>query len=491
MITPRIDIVNISKSFPGVKALKNVSLSVVPGEVHALCGENGAGKSTLMNIVSGNLRTDEGQIFLNGDPLVCNGPRDALRAGIAVVFQHLSLADEVSVAENIFVNQQPVNRFGWIDFLMLNQRTSALLKELNIQLDPTSIVATLSPAQRQMVEIAKALAKNPQVLILDEPTASLTDDSIHVLFEIITRLKKRGTSVIYISHRLAEIFLIADRVSVLKDGEFRGTYQRAELSRADLIQRMVGRDIEPLQRATANRGEVVLEVKDISSATFRNVSFKIHKGEIVGMAGLIGAGRTEIARAIFGIDSFDAGEVRLHGKVLKADHPIDAINNGIGYVPEDRKRLGLFQGMTVTDNIVVSRLEKKSGDLVTGQTDKSKVAGDYRVKLNIIMSSLDQLTINLSGGNQQKVLLAKWLATAPAVLIIDEPTHGVDVGAKQEIYSILTDLAKSGLTLLVISSELPELLTLCDRILVVRKGEISGELPANEATEERILSLAM
>ncbi|MEJ1240982.1 sugar ABC transporter ATP-binding protein [Chryseolinea sp. T2] len=491
MIIPRIDIADISKSFPGVKALKHVSLSVAAGEVHALCGENGAGKSTLMNILSGNLQPDEGQIFLNGNAFVSNGPRDALRAGIAVVFQHLSLAEEVSVAENIFVNQQPVNRFGLIDHALLNKNSRILLEELNIELDPSSIVGSLSPAQRQMVEIAKALAKDPQVLILDEPTASLTDESIRVLFEIIVRLKKRGTSVIYISHRLAEIFEIADRVSVLKDGEFKGTFPRKGLSREELIQRMVGREIKTVPRTRDESGEVILDVAGLSSHKFSNISFSLRSGEIVGMAGLIGAGRTEIARAIFGIDNYNEGEVRLRGKAIKLSHPIDAIRHGIGYVTEDRKKLGLFQEMTVTDNIAVSKAESTTESNFVDKYAALRLASDYRTRLSIATSSLDQLTVSLSGGNQQKVLLAKWLATSPEVLIIDEPTHGVDVGAKQEIYNILTDLARNGLALIVISSELPELLSLCDRILVVRRGEISGVLSAGEATEEMILSLAM
>jgi ABC-type sugar transport system ATPase subunit len=491
MTASRIDIVNISKSFPGVRALKHVSLSVAAGEVHALCGENGAGKSTLMNVLSGNLQPEEGEILLNGRVLNSGGPRDALRAGIAVVFQHLSLADEVSVAENIFVNQQPVNRFGLIDYPALNLRTAALLRELNIALDPTSIVANLSPGQRQMVEIAKALSRDPQVLILDEPTASLTDDSIKVLFAIIRKLKDKDTSVIYISHRLPEIFQIADRVSVLKDGEYKGTFEKKSISREELIQRMVGREVKPLQHASDHRGEVVLEVKQLTSDRFSNVSFEMYKGEILGMAGLVGAGRTEIARAIFGADEFSNGEVRLHGKALKLNHPIDAIKQGIGYVPEDRKKLGLFQRMNIADNIVVAERERQPGSQFIDVANTRRLAGTYKDKLNIIAASLEQLAINLSGGNQQKVLLAKWLATIPEVLIIDEPTHGVDIGAKQEIYNILATLAKGGLSLLVISSELPELLAMCDRILVVRRGEISGVLSAKEATEEGILSLAM
>mgnify|MGYP005811188041 CR=1 FL=1 len=489
-MTARIDIVRVSKFFPGVKALKDVSLSVAAGEVHALCGENGAGKSTLMNVLSGNLRADKGEILLNGTPLKTNSPRDALHAGIAVVHQHLSLADEVSVAENIFVNQQPVNRLGWIDYELLNQRTTELLSELGIQLNPSTRVAALTAAQRQMVEIAKALSRRPQVLILDEPTASLTDDSINVLFELITKLKAKGTSVIYISHRLAEIFRIADRVSVLKDGEFKGTFQRSELTREVLIQRMVGREIKPLFPEVNDRGPVVLDVRNLSSDKFRNVSFQLHEGEILGMAGLVGAGRSEIARALFGIDEFYGGEINLNGQEVNFHHAIDAINHGIGYVPEDRKNLGLFQQMTVTDNIVVAEQERSKRTLFD-ESHAALVSERYRDKLGIVTSSLQQLTINLSGGNQQKTLLAKWLATSPRILIIDEPTHGVDVGAKEEIYSILTELAKNGLALLVISSELPELLALCDRIIVVRRGEISGVLAAKATTEQEILSLAM
>ena len=491
MSVPRIDIINISKSFPGVRALKHVSLSVEPGEVHALCGENGAGKSTLMNVLSGNLQADEGEIHLNGNVLACKGPRDALRSGIAVVFQHLSLANEVSVAENIFVNQQPVSRFGLINYSLLHERTALLLRELNIGLDPASVVANLSLAQRQMVEIAKALSKNPQVLILDEPTASLTDDSIRVLFEIIIKLKQKGTSIIYISHRLPEIFEIADRVSVLKDGELKGTFEKTTISREQLIQRMVGREVKPILRTSTGHGEPVLEVKNLSSQKFNNVSFTLREGEVVGMAGLVGAGRTEIARTIFGTDAFNTGEIILQGKTLRIKHPVDAVSQGIGYVPEDRKHLGLFLGMSVADNIAVSRFESAAGNQFSHASEVIRLAHEYTGKLNIATSSLNQPAINLSGGNQQKVLLAKWLATAPKVLIVDEPTHGVDVGAKQEIYHILNDLARRGLALLIISSELPELLSLCDRIIVIRRGEISGELAAREATEEQILSLAM
>lgn len=487
----RIEICQVSKSFPGVKALEQVTMSVNAGEVHALCGENGAGKSTLMNILSGNLRPDEGHIKLDGRLVEFKNPQEAFDKGIGVVYQHLSLADELSIAENIFANQHPVNRFGLIDFPLLHAKTRELLLDLNISLDSKAIVTRISPAQKQMVEIAKALAKRPQVLILDEPTASLTGESINVLFHIIRKLRQEGTSIIYISHRLSEIFQIADRISILKDGKFQGTFQKDELSKEKLIQYMVGREIKEADRQVTAKGEVLLEVKNLSSGRFRNISFRLHKGELLGVAGLIGAGRTEIARTIFGIDSYESGEIKMDGKVIRFRHPEEAIQIGLGYVPEDRKTLGLFLEMNLTDNIVAASLKHFSRKNIFDQARANETAKKLKHQLNIITPSLLQRAINLSGGNQQKVLMAKWLAADLKVLIVDEPTHGVDVGAKQEIYNILRNLVRNGLGVIIISSELPELLSLCDRILVIKEGELTGELKGDEATEEKILALAM
>lgn len=489
MTTTRAEIRNVSKSFPGVKALQKVNLSVATGEIHALCGENGAGKSTLMNILSGNLLPDEGEILLNGSTVHFGGPRDALEAGIAVVHQHLSLANALSVAENVFANQQPVNRWGVIDIDLLHRQTRDLLSRLDIHLEPSALVQHLSAAQKQLVEIAKALAKDPQLLILDEPTASLTDESIRTLFRIIVTLKQTGTSIIYISHRPREIYELADQISVLKDGKFQGTFSKDDLPRNELIKLMVGRDVESMQHAPRKRGAVVLEVKQLSSSRFRNITFNLHKGEILGLAGLIGAGRTEIARAIFGADKYDSGDVMLHGRPVRLTHPSQSVRSGISYVPEDRKNNGLFPALNIADNMLSTYFERNANTLIP--VGSAGLAESLRRKLHIATPSLQQAVVNLSGGNQQKTMLAKWLATNPEVLIVDEPTHGVDIGAKHEIYKILTELASNGMAILLISSELPELLGLCDRILVVKQGELTGELSSGNATEQSILSLAM
>lgn len=482
-----LQLAGIRKFFPGVKALDGISFDLVPGEVHAVCGENGAGKSTLMNLLTGNLQPDAGAIFLKEKEVSISDPSDAGAKGIAIVYQHLSLVDSLSVAENIFANTQPKNRLGFIQFEKLYSQTKQLLQSLDLQaINPKQLVGSLSPGEKQMVEIAKALSKNPDVLILDEPTASITEKETRSLFAIIQKLQAANRSVIYISHRLKEIFEIADRVTVLKDGRYQGTFEINQLSEKSLIQLMVGREIVNERSSSTSTNAELLRVENLSGNGFVNVSFTIAKGEIIGLSGLIGAGRTEIAQAIFGYTKPASGKIFFEGVEILLRHPEDAIAKGIAYVPEDRKLNGLFPDKTVTENICVA-------DMNSGSYHESVAvanAVEYKNKLRIATPDLNQKVINLSGGNQQKVMLARWLLTNPKLLIVDEPTHGIDIGAKFEIYQILRELAASGKAVLLISSELHELMVLTDRIIVIKNGTISGEVKSEHATEEHLLELA-
>lgn len=481
---------HISKFFPGVKALDDVTISILPGEIHAICGENGAGKSTLMNILAGNLQPNKGSIVLNGSPVTINDPREAFNLGIAIVYQHRSLVDSLSVAENIYANQQPANRFGIIQFDELYKRTNSLLQQLGLNdIDPRTPVAKLSPASRQMVEIAKALSKNPSIFILDEPTASVTDKETKILFSILKHLQTQGISIIYISHRLDEVFLLSDRISILKDGKLQGTFLTGGISKPELITRMVGREIRVLKTESSKQNEVLLEVKNLSGSRFKDISFKLYRGEIVGLAGLIGAGRTEIARAIFGADKIDSGEIILRGMALKISHPSGAVAKGMAYVPEERKTLGLFPDMTIQDNIIAAGLKNSVTGRFYSAAKARQLAVTYRENLRIASTGVEQKVINLSGGNQQKIVLAKWLLTNPELFIVDEPTHGIDVGTKNEIYEILKALAREGKSILMISSDLPELIGLCDRILVIKDGMVAGEVCRPDFSEEKIMSL--
>jgi ribose transport system ATP-binding protein len=480
----------ISKSFGSVKALDKVSFGLNSGEVHALCGENGAGKSTLMNILAGNLQPSAGEIMLQGQTIRFKNNLDAAQAGIAIVYQHLSLVNTMTVAENIFANHPP-HRFGFIQSGRLQQQTNDLLNKLKlVDIRADRLVGKLSQGEKQMVEIAKALAKNPTILILDEPTASVTHRETEVLFDLIREQQAKGVGVIYISHRLDEIFQIADRTTVLKDGKYQATLTRTELSREKLIGLMVGRDIEKSLHTSHAQAEVVLTVKHLTSEKFSDISFQLRKGEILALAGLQGAGRTEIAKAIFGADPQATGEIWLNGKQVMVAHPRDAIEAGIGYVPEERKNLGIFPEMTIMDNIISVKLEESLKNKFYDAQNVAVIAEGFKQKLDIVCSSIQQKVVNLSGGNQQKVVLAKWLLQNPEVLIIDEPTNGIDVGAKFEIYELLKNLAKAGKSILLISSELPEVISLADRILVIREGRLAGELEARDVQEKDILELA-
>ena len=477
---------HISKSFPGVKALDDIHFDLRDGEIHALCGENGAGKSTMMNILIGNIQPDSGAIFLTGREVRILNPQHAFELRLAIVYQHLSLVESMNVAENIFANAPPKNRFGFIDFGELFRQTSVLLDQLQIvDISPTTLVSRLSPGQKQLIEIAKALAKNPLILILDEPTSSIGQKDVAIVFDLIRLMKQKGVAIIYISHRIAEVLSLADRISILKDGKYQGTFNRNQITREELIRRMVGRDIQPMQNDSFVQPSVLLQVKGLAGNRFEDISFELHAGEILGLAGLIGAGKSEIARALFGADG-SKGEILLHGKPVYFHHCGEAIHAGIGYVPEERKTEGIFPEMNVTDNIMVTI---RTSFLYDAPAAK-KIAISYKDKLQISAPSVDQPVDRLSGGNQQKVILARWLHFNPKILIADEPTQGVDIGAKYEIYKILKSLASEGKGIIVISSELPELLTLCDRIIIIRNGKIAGEVVASNTSEEAIMLMS-
>ncbi len=487
----QLNLQNITKTFPGVRALDGVSLNVQPGEVHALCGENGAGKSTLMNVLAGNLQPDSGEILLDNQLVAIPNPQRAAELGIALVYQERSLADNLSVAENIFANNPPVTRLGLIDYPALYRQTESLLAELQISgISSKTPVGRLSPGQKQMVEIAKALSKKPQLLILDEPTASLTERETAVLFDVVRQLRERGVGIVYISHRMDEIWHLADRITVLKDGRWQATRPASALTPNELVRLMVGRDLHQMEGVSAKTNEVLLSVEHLTGGRFRDVSFTLHRGEILGLAGLVGAGRTEIARAIFGADEILSGKISLNGEVYHADHPAEAIRRGVGYVPEERKSSGVFLQMPVAENIISANLRAAVVGRWFSEKKAASLAEDFRRKLRIATPSVRQKAVNLSGGNQQKVVLARWLLTNPDLLIVDEPTHGIDVGAKFEVYGLLRQLAAGGKGILLISSELPELLALSDTVLVIHQGRVAGQLSRAEATEERVLALA-
>ncbi|MBX2840835.1 MAG: sugar ABC transporter ATP-binding protein [Flammeovirgaceae bacterium] len=487
----KLKLTNITKIFPGVVALDDVSLELKTGEVHALCGENGAGKSTLMNVLSGNHQPDEGAVILRGDKVDVPNQLVAQKLGIGIVYQERSLVNDLSVAENIYAGNQPTNRWGIINFKKLFAQAKVLLAKLGMaDIDPKTKLEYLSPGKQQMVEIAKALSQNPEILILDEPTASISETDAKVLFQIIHSLTQEGVAVIYISHRMSEIFQIADRVSILKDGKYQGTRIMSEISVDDIIRLMVGRDLVKQDYQSHVGEEVILKAENFNGPDFLNISFELKKGEVLGLAGLVGAGRTELARAIFGVDKKYEGELTLNQNPVKINHPMDAMKLGIGYLPEHRKEQGLFLEMTVEENIVATNLDVAVENKLLQFSKISDVANSYIQKLGIKTPDSKQKVVNLSGGNQQKIVLAKWLLLNPKVLIVDEPTHGVDVGAKAEIYAILKELTEKGTSIIMISSELPELLSLSDRILVLCNGNLTAELPKEDFSEEKIMHFA-
>lgn len=484
----------ISKSFPGVRALENARFDLAAGEVHALLGENGAGKSTMIKIVSGVYRPDAGTMRVNGEEVLFSSTHDAQRRGIATIYQELSLYPELTVAENIFMSHAPRNRLGMIRWGEVNRRAREVLESLRItDMDVTRKVGGMSVGNRQRVEIAKALSQNARILIMDEPTASLSEADVQRLFEIVRLLRERGVGIIYISHRMEEVFLLADRVTVLRDGHYVDTRQVKDVTEPQLIQMMVGRTIDQLfPKLDAPLGDPVLEVRNLSAGPLtRNVSFTVRSGEIVGMAGLVGSGRSETAQVIFGITRPEAGEIRIGGQPVRVHSPVDAMKLGIAYVPEDRGLQGLIRPMPVKENVSLASLGNLSRRSFIQFGREQRLAEDTVHKLSIRAYSTKQIVNKLSGGNQQKIVVGKWLAREPKLLIVDEPTRGIDVGAKAEIHRLMSELAQRGLGILMISSELPEVLGMSDRILVMREGRLVGEFKRGEADQEMIAGAMM
>ncbi len=488
---PLLEMRGITKTFPGVKALTNVNFDVHPGEVHALVGENGAGKSTLMKILAGVYERDAGEVLLKGKPVNFTNPRQAQLAGIVTIYQELNQVPEMSVTENIFLGSE-LERGVVLKWSEMHERAKELLAKLHLDIDPRQPIRQLGVGQQQMVEVAKALHQKADLIIMDEPTSSLSIREINDLFAIVKELKEAGVAIVYISHHLEETFAITDRITVLRDGQHVATKSTRELNIDGLVRLMVGRDLsEKYPKEIMARGEEVLRVEDLNRAgVLSDICFTAYAGEVLGIAGLVGAGRTELARAVFGADLIDSGKFFVKGQPVKIGSPNDAIQHGIGLLTEDRKQQGLFLQMSVRDNIVMAVLKRLTKGLRTDQRRETDLAQRYIDGMNIKASSQDQLAINLSGGTQQKVVLGKWMSTEPRVLIFDEPTRGIDVGAKVEIYKMMNELAKQGVAIIMISSELPEILGMSDRILVMRGGRIRGELSRAEATEEKIMEFA-
>lgn len=488
MDTPVLEMRNIRKEFPGVLALDNAQLKVGQGEIMALIGENGSGKSTLMKILTGVYHRDGGEVLYNGKPVVYANTRQALHDGIAIIHQELTLIPQMTVYENIFLGREPKNRFGAIDKGYMRRKSRELLEKLHMDMDPNSTVGILSIAQQQMVEIAKVLLYDARVIVLDEPTDALPDEEVASLFAVLRELKAQGKTIIYISHRLEEIFELCDKVTVMRDGQFIGERAVSELNSDMLVEMMVGRALtDQFPHVEVPRGEKVLEVAHLENEMVHDVSFDVYAGEIVGIVGLVGAGRTELAKTLYGHFGHTGGRVSVRGREIPGGSIKRAIQGGVYYMTEDRKQNGLVMLQDVRENMTLSSLKKVSrwGRIRTRQ--EKRLAEEYREKTNVKTPSIYQLVRNLSGGNQQKVILAKALLTTPEVLILDEPTRGIDVGAKKEIYHLVNGLKAEGKAIVIISSEMPEILGMSDRILVMNDGRIKGELSQAEATQESIM----
>lgn len=487
--TPVLRLEGIVKTFPGVRALDGVSFTVMPGEVHALMGENGAGKSTLMKVLGGIYAPDEGRIFIAEEATEMASPLQAKAQGVVFIHQELSLADELSVAENIFLGELPRKGLGRVDWPTLYAETDAILKTLNVGFNARTRVGDLSIANQQMVEIARALTVDPRAVIFDEPTASLTDAEKVVLFEVIADLQSRGVGVIYISHRMEEIFRITDRISVLRDGQYRGTLTTAETNEEEVTQLMIGRKLDLSRNETTHdMGDVALEVRNLSCGDlFEDVSFTVRRGEVVGFYGLVGAGRTEIAETLFGLRDPTAGQILLNGEEVRIHSPEDAIRRGIGLVPEDRKGQGLVLGMNCRDNMTLPQVDDMTAGPFVSEGAEVAIFDQYRDRLDIRTPGWRQLVGNLSGGNQQKIVIGKWLSMHPDVLIVDEPTRGIDVGSKAEIHNLIRELAAQGYAVIVISSEMPEVLHVADRIVAMFSGRVMREFTAAEVTEDSLI----
>ena len=492
--TPLLQMQGTSKSFPGVQALQDIDLTVYPGEILALVGENGAGKSTLMKILNGVYAADEGTILWQGRPVAIHSPHDAQALGISMIHQELALIPYLDAGKNIYLGREPQGAVpGTIDWRTLYRQAQADLAELDLKLNVRTPVRFFSIAQQQMIEVAKALSIDARLIVMDEPTSSLTDREVETLFSRMRSLRERGVSIIFISHRLEEVQAIADRVTVLRDGILVGTHPVSELKTEDIIRMMVGREVGQMYQKGSRTpaSEVVLEVRNLSRGDkVRDISFTLHKGEILGVAGLVGAGRTELAETIFGARPATSGEILLNGQPVHIRRPQQAIRSGIGFVPEDRKRQGLFLSMSVAANVVMAILRRLTRPVLIRWSRVDEITRESIQRLDIRTPSQAQRVRNLSGGNQQKVVIARWLTLDPKVLILDEPTRGIDVGAKAEIYRLMNQLAERGVGILMISSELPEVLGVSDRILVMHEGRLAGEFDARTATQDDLMNAA-
>lgn len=483
----------INKSFPGVKALDNVNFAVRKGTVHALCGENGAGKSTLMKIINGIYKADSGQIFLDEKPVTIKDPIQARDYGIAMIAQELNYVPEMSIEENLFLGRLPVTKFGNVDWKRVRRETIEFLKQENLPYKPDQKLKTLTVSDIQMLEIIKAISNNAQIVIMDEPTSAITNREVEVLFSKIAELKKKGVSIIYISHKMEEVFRIADDITVLRDGKTVETHPASEIDLDKVIALMVGRKMDNVYpKEEVEIGEPILEVEGLGSkGVFKDINFKANKGEIVGFAGLMGAGRTETMRAIFGLDPYDEGKIKVHGKEVTIKKVSDSIAQKVVMLSEDRRRYGIIPIRSVMENASISSLDKIIYGGRWHPKEEKELVSKYFEKMHVKTPSLETAIQGLSGGNQQKVLLAKWMLRDPDVLILDEPTRGIDVGAKFEIYRLMTDLVKEGKTVIMVSSELPELIGMCDRIYIMNKGRITGCLNKDEFSQETIMRYAM
>ena len=489
--TAAVELDGISMRFGATQALDGVSLELYSSEIHALVGENGAGKSTLVKILAGVYQPDAGHLRLHGVPIQLQGPAHARELGIAVIHQEPRLFPDLSVAENVFIGHQPRTRLGALDWSRMQRDAAGLFKELDVSIPPDSPVRGLSMADQQLVEIAKALSVDARILIMDEPTASLSLHEVERLFSIVRPLRDRGLAVLFVSHRLEEVFALCERATVLRDGRHVVTAPTRELAPGDLIRHMVGRDVSLFSKAETIAGDVLLEVRNLTrSGAFRDISFEVRAGEIVGMAGLVGAGRTEVARVLFGIDRADGGRVRLGGREVSFATPADALRAGVAYVPEDRHQEGLVLDFPIASNVTLPILPRLFPRFFVERAAERRLAQEYASQLRVRMTNVEQLVAALSGGNQQKVVIAKWLATRPRVLILDEPTRGIDIGAKVEVHRIVSELAAAGLCIILISSDLPEVLAMSDRVLVMHEGRLTAELSHAEATEERVMFAA-
>lgn len=489
-----LELKGITKTFPGVKALDNVQFQLKPGEIHALMGENGAGKSTFIKVITGVHQPDEGKMYLNGHEVEFHNPKEAKNSGIAAIYQHVTCFPDLSVTENIFMGHEKIQkgtrRILWKE---MHAEANSLLKELGAKFDARTLMGTLSVAEQQIVEIAKALSTKAKIIIMDEPTAALTKNESEELYRITEKLRDNGTSIIFISHRFEDMYRLASRVTVFRDSKYIGSWQVNEISNEELIVAMVGREIKQLfPKTEAKIGEEVLRVENLGkTGFFADISFSLKKGEILGLTGLVGAGRSEVCQALFGIAPADKGRIFIKGKETKMDNPLHAMKNGVGYLPEDRQQQGLILSWGIDKNITLPSLDQLASKGWLNRKKEEEMAGRLTKKVNVKTPSVFNLVSSLSGGNQQKVAVAKLLTTDLDIIILDEPTKGVDVGAKSAIYGIISDLASQGYGIIFVSSEMPEIISMCDRVLVMREGRITAEIDGSKVTQEAILEAAM